>query len=263
MSGTINIGGVQKNISSVSVNVGGVWKNVTKLSGNIGGAWKDGWTSGIGGIDAYAKLMLHMNGSNGSTTFTDSSLSPKTVSAFGNTQISTTQYKFGGASGYFDGTGDYLTIPDQADLQFGTGDFTIDFWFRYASGYPALISKGYNTAGINGNWGISINSLYKISFDALDGTSGLQSVKGNTALSANTFYHIAIVRNSGTLKIYVNGVEDGSGAVSKSLVASTAVLIIGSNGVSNLNGYMDELRISKGIARWTSNFTPPTSEYTV
>jgi len=73
-------------------------------------------------------LLLHCDGSNGSTTFTDNSPSPKTVTANGNASVSTAQSKFGGASAVFDGTGDYLSLDGSSGFAFGTGDFTIEFW---------------------------------------------------------------------------------------------------------------------------------------
>jgi hypothetical protein len=84
------------------------------------------------GNDAFTKILLHMDGTNGSTTFTDTNAggSAHTWTANGNAQISTAQSKFGGASGLFDGTGDYITTPDHADYTLGSGDFTIDLWFN-------------------------------------------------------------------------------------------------------------------------------------
>ena len=86
--------------------------------------------SGAGG-GAQTVLLLHCDGTDGATTFTDSSDTSHTVTANGNAQIDTDQSKFGGASGLFDGTGDYLSIPDSADWDFGTGDWTIDFLIRF------------------------------------------------------------------------------------------------------------------------------------
>src|SRR3989338_6322305 len=83
--------------------------------------------------DSYTKLMLHMEGADAGTTFTDTETTPKAVTANGNAQIDTAQSKFGGASGLFDGAGDYLTIPSSSAFDFGTGNFTIDFWVRLAS----------------------------------------------------------------------------------------------------------------------------------
>src|SRR3989338_1134677 len=80
--------------------------------------------------DSYTKLVLHSNGTDGSTRFTDSATN-KTTTAYGNAQIDTAQSKFCGASGLFDGTGDYLTLADSDDWSFGTGNWTIDCWSRF------------------------------------------------------------------------------------------------------------------------------------
>ena len=77
-------------------------------------------------------LLLPMDGTNGSTAFTDSGPNALTITAVGNTQISTTQSKYGGASGYFDGTGDYLSISPNTAIDLSSGDFTIEFWIRPA-----------------------------------------------------------------------------------------------------------------------------------
>ncbi|MCH7827478.1 MAG: hypothetical protein IIC75_05850 [Bacteroidetes bacterium] len=84
-----------------------------------------------GGIDNFTKLMLHMNGTDTSTVFTDDSASAHSVTANGNAQIDTAQSVFGGASGLFDGTGDYLSIPDNADFDVGGGDWCVDFRVRF------------------------------------------------------------------------------------------------------------------------------------
>ncbi len=113
--------------------------------------------------DPNTKLLLHMDGSNGSTNFVDSAQS-RSVTANGNAQISTSQYKFGGASGYFDGSGDYLTVPDSSDWTFGTGDFTIDLWVRFSAlqdssfvSQTYLASPGYWTFWYS-------NSYYTLNF---------------------------------------------------------------------------------------------------
>jgi hypothetical protein len=81
--------------------------------------------------DSYTIALLHMDGSNTSTTFTDES--GKTWGATGNAQISTAQSEFGGSSAIFDGTGDYINTTNSSDFNFASGDFTIDFWFRSSS----------------------------------------------------------------------------------------------------------------------------------
>ncbi len=84
-----------------------------------------------GGVDPNVDLLLHFTGADASTTFTDSSPSPKTFTAVGNAQIDTAQKKFGSASAQFDGSGDCIHTPDTAHLELGSGDWTLDFWVKF------------------------------------------------------------------------------------------------------------------------------------
>ena len=222
----------------------------------------------MAGIDSYTKLMLHMDGSDGSTTFTDSSLSPKTVTRYDNAQIDTAQSKFGGASGLFDGTGDYLTVPDSDDWNFGTGDFTIDFWVRTITlTLNQNIIGQRTTADTENLWFIRIlPTTGKLRFIGRYGNVDHAYIETVPGLSINTWYHIAVVRASGTCKIYIDGVNDdtvtSNDASNWPNVSTNLSIGIAHNSFfEGLSGWLDEVRISKGIARWTSNFTPPTSAY--
>jgi len=214
-------------------------------------------------IDAYTKLLLHCNGADASTTFTDSELTPKTVTAVGNAQIDTAQSKFGGAAGLFDGTGDYLTTPDHADWAFGTGNFTIDCWVRFASvavGQTICAQWQDNSY----YWSYYWNSNLLI-FQQKSTTLNINLSAAWTPLT-NTWYHIALTRSGNTWRWFVNGTQVGADATEADSVGDiTSVLYIGNTGISGyeyyFNGWIDELRISKGIARWTANFAPPNYAY--
>jgi hypothetical protein len=213
-------------------------------------------------------LLLHGDGANGSTTIVDSSPSPKTVTAVGNAQISTAQSKFGGASIAFDGTGDYLAAPGGSDFIFGTGDFTIEFWVN---------SSVLTTATIDPNFvdfrELATNGQYPaIFYDASDSNlvyyvSANARILGGSLLE-NTWYHIAVARSSGSTKMFVDGVQKGSTyADASNYVCGTNRPTIGAQGfnpdldIRKLTGYIDDLRITKGVARYTSNFTPPTAPF--
>lgn len=233
--------------------------------GNLDKYRLDGAQSNIDGIDQYTKLMLHMNGANGSTTFTDSSLVPKTVTANGNAQISTAQYKFGEASGLFDGTDDYLSLADSADWDFGSGDFTIDFW-GYAlnkggASNGIIIGQALGLGGTTASWAINTSGS-TIGFNASSGGGSwdITNVATTVSTSTNDWKHYMFVKSSGTLRIYVNGSEVINGACG-TMPNSTHLLTIG-RGTStgnSISGYVDELRVSK-IAR---SILIPTSEYTL
>jgi len=217
------------------------------------------------------KLLLHCDGSNGSTTFTDSSQSGRTVTAFGTAQISTAQSKWGGASALFDGTGDYLTVPNSADFDFGTGDWTIEFWYRptVVDTVRTLIGKAVGTGFYPFN--IRVNGSGRVIGYCTDGSSVYTTPDAAPAMSAGTWYHIAFVRASNALKVYVNGVATGA-AVTMTAAHQTnsAPLCIGNfsadyaaggGATAGAHGYLDDLRITKGEALYTTDFTPPSAPF--
>jgi hypothetical protein len=178
----------------------------------------------------------------------------------GNAQISTTQSKFGGGSMYFDGTGDWLFMPPNSNNDLGTGNFTIEMWIYPTAAlntFRMLMAKATNT-----------DETY-ISLSA-GGTGGQLDVYGgsivfnlNNSISLNTWAHLAIVRVGNTWTAYVNGTSLGSNtsslAFNLSGIYGTYIGRYGQNPAHEWNGYIDDLRITKGYARYTSNFTPPTT----
>ncbi len=214
------------------------------------------------GNDSYTKLLLHMD----DTGLTDSSASAHAVTKNGDVARSATQSKFGGYSGYLDGAGDYLSILENDDWYFGSGDFTVDFWFMTTSPsthqYIAT-SGGLGSSNQNG-WDILYHNTEGIRFDFYDGT-GHNVLHEAWTPTASVWYHIAVVRNGSSFKAYVDGSEIGDGGSDSAAIPdSNLPLYIGreccGTGYS-ISGYVDEFRISKGIARWTGNFTPSTSAY--
>ena len=224
-------------------------KNAKKTVGGGGG----GIVTGGDPYYSAVSLLLPMDGTNGSTTFTDSGPNALTITAVGNAQISTTQSKYGGASGYFDGSGDYLDMSGTGvATAFGLGDFTIEFWY-----YPLLVSVQQNLVDKIGS---ASNAIYLSSAGVLKYYVGADRITGAT-LSANTWYHIALVRYSGVTKLYVNGVQSGASYTDTNNYAlNTGSPRIGAafNNTVSVNGYLDDLRISL-FARYTSTFTPPTA----
>lgn len=219
------------------------------------------------GIDEYTKLMLHMDGADASTTFTDSSLSPKTATVVGDTQIDTAQSVFGGASALFDGGGDALTFPDSADWIID-GSYTVDFRVRFnvlpgslahLCGQLAQDTTQYGWL----IWYYSSNNTLNISYSTNGSSLSAYSVSWTPSTATN--YHVAFVRNGTSVQFYVDGTAVGSsGTMSVTTYDSNNVFGIGnrtSGTAFPFNGWIDELRVSKGIARWTSNFTPPTEAY--
>jgi hypothetical protein len=202
-------------------------------------------------------LLLHGDGTNGSTTIIDSSPTPKTVTAVGNAQISTVQSKFGGAGIAFDGTGDYLTVPSNLGFAFGAQDFTVEAWvyFGNLTSFNSIASTRDSNNTITG-WTIGLNSS-----EALYFYTNTFNIQGS-ALSQNTWHHIAAARSGTSLKMFANGTQAGSTATdSRDYTNQTFAVGATIDGNQVFNGYIDDLRITKGIARYTANFTPPTAPF--
>jgi hypothetical protein len=178
----------------------------------------------------------------------------------GNAQIDTTTKKYGTGSMEFDGNGDWLLIPDSPDLKLGTGNFTIEFWVYLASGDTGsargLVAKG----GASTGWLVSLDSSQKVVF-----TYTTSTITSSGAITTNAWNHIAVVREgtgSNQTKIYIGGTNDGTGTVSTDFT-QTEVMYIGANRTAGnpMKGFIDDLRVTKGIARYTANFTPQTSQW--
>lgn len=222
------------------------------------------WTSSF---DSYTKLLLHMEGVD--ATFVDSALG-KTITASGTATQSATQKKFGSKSAYFNASDGSLSVAASSDFKVGSENFTIDFWFypttesRYA--LLAFSSDFYLGMDFNYNGTRNVNiwaSSNATSWDLIHADSGGSGI-GSTSLSLDSFHHIAFVRNGNNWMTFIDGTKDIDITVSGSVAdTSSKNLRIGTwgNGLYDLVGYIDEFRFSKGIARWTSNFTPPTAPY--
>jgi hypothetical protein len=217
-------------------------------------------------------LLLHGDGANGSTTIVDSSSTPKTVTAFGNAQISTAiADPFGNGKGVlaFDGSGDYLTIPSNTGWGFGVGDFTIEGWLYLTQSIRhTLLAVGNQVGGI----GINVDQSGTIPPPGSPGgTQNIQITRPGAAVDnffpvsipSSTWFHLAVCRLSSSVFVFVNGSQFGSSQANSQNYAQ-AELVIGYDGDKinfPFNGYIDDLRITKGVARYTSNFTPPTAPF--
>lgn len=208
-------------------------------------------------------LLLHLDGVDAATSFSDSSNSPKTVSARGAAQVDTAASKFGGGSLILAGSGDYLEIPYHADFLLGQDSFTLDMWFNcnLASGLVGHL------AAMNSIWSLFRHSDNTVRFtiDTDAGTFTLISSSMFTNGLNTGWHHVAIVRNGLTLYLFIDGVEEGSTAISgTALVPSPSPsFFVGSNGsTSHWNGWLDEVRFVVGLAQWTSEFILPSEAYT-
>jgi Concanavalin A-like lectin/glucanases superfamily len=191
----------------------------------------------------------------------------------GNAQISTSVTKFGTGSLAFDGTGDWLACPDNVGFAFGTGDFTIEAWVWLDSTVNPGRPDGLKTVTVLSTGSSGSNDC---SFAIYGNTStagvGLELYQASPTITAsvaatvstNTWVHIAFVRTGTTIYGFVNGTRYTLTTTSSSIASSTAPKIGAGNTPSYTNqfkGYIDDLRITKGVARYTSNFTPPTGPF--
>ena len=209
------------------------------------------------GYDAnYAdvSLLLNGNGTNGSQVFNDLSGTPKTITAYGNAQISTVQKKYGTGAMAFDGSGDYLSIANNTSINLSGGNFTIECWV-YPTGGAGTIR---NIIQKRTTGGATSYQMYIGSTNTLSFYIGTGELNGSISVPLNAWTHCAAVYSSGTLTLYVNGVNSYSNTLTISEV-DTPVLIGYTPGYGyDFSGYIDDLRITKGVARYTTNFTPPT-----
>ena len=176
----------------------------------------------------------------------------------GNAQISTTQSKFGGSSMYFDGTNDGLIGPSTQLASFGTGDFTVESWV-----YLTTISGADRFLFTTGN-GIdtSLRLYIGSTGEVVVYTSFGIRLSSTNPLVVNTWTHVAVRRYNGTLAVYLNGVQNGTASYSTAIDCNGKISVgSDNNGGSSMIGYLDDFRVTKGIARYTSNFTPPTTAH--
>ena len=222
------------------------------------------------GVTSDTLLLIESDTTNNSQTFADSSTNNRTITVLNDTKHSTTQKKFGATSIYFDGTGDALELPDSDDWAFGgTGSHTIDAWI-----YPTNLSsqQAIWAGGPDGAW---TNVIYQWYIDrssddlwwqaSNNGGTGQSMQSSASTITANTWQHIAIVRNGLTdWDMYINGSSVATNSTNITIKNYAGSPRIGATPIdaSYYIGYMDNFRITNS-ALWTSNFTPPTVTETI
>jgi len=211
-------------------------------------------------LTAIANTSLLLSGTNAGII--DNTMTNNLVTV-DNASISTAQSKWGGSSMYFDGSGDYLTMPPSSNLAFGTGDFTIEMWcYLTATGSQDGVFWEARSSGATST-GFVFNSRpvaggYKLNIYT-DGATNL----GATTIPYSTWAHIAVSRSSGSIRLFVNGVVDLTISKANNF-SDTPAITIGSStlyGSSNITGYLNDFRVTKGVARYTSNFSVPTEAF--
>lgn len=212
-------------------------------------------------------LLLDFEGANGSTTITDYSLVPKTITPNGNAQISTANFKFGSSCLLLDGTGDYLSIPYSSGGLWLPWDFTIECWIYMTAGTNTY-RYIYNDDESN-PYGITLavknTNVLRATFSTTGSIGGFFELNGVSTVTLNSWHHIAINRLNTDIRIFLDGSSEANTTVSDQLYNNNNTKVIGYQKpfASNyFTGYIDEFRISKNFARYgTSNFTPPTAPF--
>lgn len=199
---------------------------------------------------ANVAALLHMDGPNNSTTFTDET--GKIWTPAGDAKVSTAQAKFG-QSAAFDGSGDWIDGPSSADFTFGTGDFTIEGWAYWtASNSRSVIGFGVGLSIYRANNGVCY---------FFDPAIGNNVVLAGINPSLNNWHHFLLSRASGTVRLFLNGTSGSPATWATNVTTSNMRIGANASGGANMSGYIDEVRVTKGVARYTSNFTPPAAPF--
>lgn len=217
----------------------------------------------------YVVNLLHLDGTDGSTTITD--VVGDTWTANGNAQIDTAQSKFGGASLLVDGTGDSVSKAADTDLSFGSGaiDYTIEGWGRVntlTNNYGSLFANGEATFTTSARGICAFGAAAPIAGQrkklAIIGNDAGLPVVGTTDLdSIGAFFHWAVCRSNGTTRLFLDGAVENSTAASITMTWGSNGSQLGENiwdgAAGHFDGWIDEVRITRGLARYTGAFTPP------
>lgn len=224
-------------------------------------------------VDPYRSSVvfdLRGTGANGSTTFNDISNSHHPLTNSGNVKVNTAVAVIGSGSIEFDGTSDWIqTTSGLSDFAFGTGDFTVEFWFRGLDAKPMVLLDFYNT-GNTGCWQVYLDAPAFYGSDTISwwssNTLGVKILDGTFNLRDGVWHHIAITRASGVTRFFIDGSLKNSVSDTRNYSGGVSTFAVGAqvtnrNAAYDAKAFLDLIRITKGVARYTSNFTPATTPY--
>jgi hypothetical protein len=211
-------------------------------------------------------LLLHANGSHASTTTVDSSTGLKTITSFNGASLSIDQFKFGNSSMFFNGSNQYFGLTNYVDWNLGARDFTIECWVRPSRvvGDQCIIACA-NGSAQNSNYAFALMMSDNKPYFRFYNVNTAYGGTGNLTVAINEWCHLVAIRNKTTLEFYVNGKLSNQTNVSTIAVNNPAGSVV-QIGTSKDNfypyqGYIDELRITKNVARYAKKFTPPTEPF--
>ena len=183
----------------------------------------------------------------------------------GNAQISTSVVKYGTGSMYFDGSTSYLKTADSVNFELGNASWTIEAWiYPTSTGLYPVIAAQYGAGSGNNSFFFSLGPNNTNLELYLYSTASNPSITATNAITLNTWQHVAAVRNGNTVTLYVNGISVGTPLTFGTSINSTYPLTVGWASSSEeypFFGYIDDFRFTKGYARYTANFTPPTAAF--
>lgn len=237
-------------------NASGQWVTVGGVSNDADQSGDPFWE--------YVVALLKFDAADASTTMTDTT-GKRVWTARGNAQIDTADFKFGTASLLLDGTGDYIDTPNSADFQVAALDFTYECWVKIAATgrIHTIFNKRDASSAEEHSFGIdSSNHLFASIYT---GGAAIGSAVGTTALTTGVWYHVAFVRNGVSLMAFLDGnLEATAGVSTTAAQTNTEVMKIGRDGFNtarDFQGWIDSVRITKAVARYTASFTAPTAEW--
>jgi hypothetical protein len=227
-------------------------ESVATASFTVPAAWDAGAGDTLAGWNpaTYSNVKLNLHGSslsNGSTTFTDTAASPHTLTANGNVQASTAQFRIGSSSILFDGSSDYISTPDSADWDFGTGDYSIEAQIRTANSAGRVVASNYQNSSTG--WTCQ-NNVSAGRFILNETGDGADLDSGISVATVDVWSHLLFARVGGWLQLFVEGELQFFVASSQNITGSTSSLLIGAlpgfTGSTGFNGYLQEIRMVKG-----------------
>jgi hypothetical protein len=220
------------------------------------------------GLDSFVVALLHFDGPDGGVGFPDAT-GKRNWAAANSTQLDADYFRFGISSGLFGTAHDYITTPDHADFAFGTNEWTIDFWFKTAMTGQGFIWYQGAADGTSTTVALMIRmNGTKISFTPdYQNYSSNHWIESTAAVNDNAWHHCACLRQGTVFRLYIDGVATGTpwDGSTYSMLDSNQPNYIGTMGptYNKFIGWLDEFRVSKGIARWTANSNPPGLPYGV